>query len=450
MNFHPSARQQTRRVLFGPKRTFALLFCTSLTAVPAFAQQENAGGSEQLVEIVVTAQRREQNLQDTPAAVSAFGGQELQGRGVSSVQELGQVDSSLNIPAAAGVYLPFLRGIGNDAAGSVGNESSVPVYIDDVYYTRLSTAYLALGDIDRVEVLKGPQGTLFGRNSSGGAIQMFTKDPRQETEGDATIGYANYNTVSGQLYYSTPITDTLAWNVAFGGADQRDGWGRSITTGLPAYLENEATVRSKLIWEPSSGTRVKIVGFYAYTKGDIGLTQDRVRGTYGATAALIAPGYPNPPMVLPSLADTPGGFYNNRLNFRDYNLERGYGGSIRIDQNISFADLVSISAFRNSKGDGHYDSDYSPQNFFNGDLYDIDNQITQEFQIKSKKDSKIDWIGGAFYLHSKAGYEPVQLYGDVVNFPVAPGRLRTLSAFRLSTAIRLMARRHCPLPIKQI
>lgn len=150
MNFHPSARQQTRRVLFGPKRTFALLFCTSLTAVPAFAQQENGGGSEQLVEIVVTAQRREQNLQDTPVAVSAFGGQELQSRGVSSVQELGQVDSSLNIPAAAGVYLPFLRGIGNDAAGSVGNESSVPVYIDDVYYTRLSTAYLALGDIDRV------------------------------------------------------------------------------------------------------------------------------------------------------------------------------------------------------------------------------------------------------------------------------------------------------------
>jgi outer membrane receptor protein involved in Fe transport len=90
MNFHPSARQQTRRVLFGPKRTFALLFCTSLTAVPAFAQQENGGGSEQLVEIVVTAQRREQNLQDTPVAVSAFGGQELQSRGVSSVQELGR------------------------------------------------------------------------------------------------------------------------------------------------------------------------------------------------------------------------------------------------------------------------------------------------------------------------------------------------------------------------
>jgi hypothetical protein len=99
-----------------------------MTAVSAFAQQDNAGGSEQLVEIVVTAQRREQNLQDTPVAVSAFGAQELRSSGVSSVQELGQVDSSLNIPAAAGVYLPFLRGIGNDAAGSVGNESSVPVF----------------------------------------------------------------------------------------------------------------------------------------------------------------------------------------------------------------------------------------------------------------------------------------------------------------------------------
>src|SRR3546814_14116599 len=86
--------------------------------------------------------------------------------------------------------LPFLRGVGNNN-GSLGNESSVATYIDDVYYTRLATAYLELGSIDRVEILNGPQGTLFGRNSSGGAIQMFSKDPGRDTEVNAKIGRAH-------------------------------------------------------------------------------------------------------------------------------------------------------------------------------------------------------------------------------------------------------------------
>ncbi|MGD9711031.1 MAG: TonB-dependent receptor [Thermomicrobiales bacterium] len=417
----------------------AFVLCTMLTPISAYAQapvspqaEGAAGKGEQLQEIVVTAQRREQNLQETPIAVSAFSGEALQASGVANVKELASVDASLNIPHAAGVYLPFLRGIGNSAGGNVGNESSIAAYIDDVYYSRLSSAYLALGSMERVEVLKGPQGTLFGRNSSGGAIQMFTKDPGRDAEMNAKIVYANYNTLSGQFYASGPISDTLAWNISFGAYDQRDGWGRSITTGGEAYTEKYATVRSKLIWEPTDTTRLKLVGFYAYSKGDIGITQDRHKGTYGSSAnwgafgAPFPPGYPSPAVVLPSLADTPGGFYNNRLNFQDYQREEGYGGSLRIDQEMDIADLVSITAFRNSKGVGHYDADYSAQNFFYGDLNDIDRQITQEFQLKSKKGSSVDWILGAFYFHSKAGYNPVSVVGDLLDALIAPGGSQNL------------------------
>lgn len=429
MKSHPSACRQSRHASFASRLAIGLLLCTGLT--PAAIAQDAAAesSSEQLQEIVVTAQRREQNMQDTPVAVSAFNAQVLQASGVSNVKELAHVDPSLNIPQVVGVYLPFLRGVGNAAGGNLGNESSVPVYIDDVYYTRLSTAYLAINSLDRVEVLKGPQGTLFGRNSSGGAIQMFTKDPGQKTEVNASIGYANYKTLSGQFYAATPLTDTLSWNIAFGGSNQRDGWGKSITTGGDIYLEKHATVRSKLLWEPGTGTRVKIVGFYAYSKGDIGIPIDRHSGTYGGSAAVPLPGYPNPPVVLPSLADVPGNqFYNSRVNFLAIAREKGYGGSVRIDQEIGFADLVSISAFRRSKGLVQQDGDLTAQNLLNADLNHRDRQFTQEVQIKSRQGSKIDWIVGAFYLRTRVAYVPAVVYGDLLTLAVAPGAVQNIDS----------------------
>ncbi|MDZ7896278.1 MAG: TonB-dependent receptor [Sphingobium sp.] len=401
----------------------ACLLTTGLTPVSALAQEAAAApqatadatvqNDGQLQDIVVTAQRREQKLQDVPVAVTAFGAAALQASGVSTIKELAFVDPSLNVPQVVGVYLPFLRGIGNAAGGNLGNESSVPVYIDDLYYTRLTTAYLAINSIDRVEVLKGPQGTLFGRNSSGGAIQMFTKDPGSRSEVNGSVGYANYDRWSGQLYASTPHSDTLAWNIAVAGTDQRDGWGKSLATGRDIFTEKFVTARSKLVWEPGDETKVKLVGFYAYSKGDIGMVNDRHSGTYASSAAIVAPGYPNPPVRLPSLADVPGAnFYDTRNNLPQFARAEGYGGSLRIDQGLGFADLVSITGYRASDELIRLDADITAQNLLNGDLNSKDSQVTQEFQLKSKSGSDIDWIVGAFYLRSLVKYNPIILYGD--------------------------------------
>jgi iron complex outermembrane recepter protein len=421
------------RVGLSAGRICGLLVFTALTPASAFAQEASAAANTgtgntgtQLQEIIVTAQRREQRVQNVPIAISAFSGQALRASGIANVGALAQADPSLNIPQNVGIYLPFLRGIGNSAAGDIGNESSVPVYIDDVYYTRLSTAYLALGDINQVEVLKGPQGTLFGRNSSGGAIQMFTRDPGRTTEVDATIGYANYDTASGQLYASTPIADNLGWNIALGGSDQQSGWGRSLTTGQQVDRQKSATIRSKLIWEPTSDTRIKIVGFYAYTDGDIGIPENVHSGTYGGSGELPFPGYPNPPVALPSLGDNPATFYDTRNNFIPTAREHGFGGSIRIDQKTAFADLVSITAFRNSKGLISQDGDLTAQNLESADLYDTDDQITQELQIKSKNGSSINWILGGFFLHSGSGYQPASVSGDLLTVAIAPGAVENV------------------------
>lgn len=404
----------------------ALLLCTGLTPLSAIAQaaaqpaetspptSEDAAPT-QLQDIVVTAQRREEKLQDVPVAVTAFNGAALQSSGISSVKDLAHVDPSLNIPQVVGVYLPFLRGIGNPAAGNLGNESSVPVYIDDMYYTRLSTAFLAINSIERVEVLKGPQGTLFGRNSSGGAIQMFTKDPGRDTEINATLGYANYQRLSGQLYVSAPLTENLGWNLSAAATDQGKGWGRSLADGHEIFKEKFVSLRSKLLWEPGDATTVKLTGFYAYSKGDIGMVNDRHSGTYASSALFPAPvpGYPFPPVKLPSLADVPGGhFYDTRSNLPQFARAEGYGAALRIDQDLGFADGVSITGFRNTKELIRLDADITAQNLINGDLNSKDHQFTQEFQLKSKRGSDINWILGAYFLNSNVKYNPIILYGD--------------------------------------
>ena len=424
-------RDYTRPMLF----VSSLALCTALTPVVAFAQDAGAvpstsgtnGGGQQLQEIVVTAQRREQNLQDTPISISAFNAQALQANGVTSVKELGQIVSSLNLSGNEGVVYPVLRGIGNLNGGNAGNESSVAVYLDDVYYSRLSPAYLALGSIDRVEVLNGPQGTLFGRNSSGGALQLFTKDPGRTPEMDVTAGYANYNTVSGNLYASTPVTDTLSWNFAVGGSSQGQGWGKSVVTGKDAYKESEVTVRSKLLWEPSDRTRVKFVAYYALTDGSIGNAVGTAKGTFasGPNWAFLGkappPGYPSAQGLYPSLSNNSSTFYDTRENFPSDVHEHGYGGSIRIDQDVSFADLVSISAARKSSGYALADDDYTANNFLNANLHSIDNDISEELQIKSKRGSKISWIVGGYYFYTKAGFKPASIYGDFLDYAIAPG-----------------------------
>lgn len=456
LRVNPTGSGPARRTSHAAGSLTALLLTTALVPAAASAQETQsspqrhpdtaAADTGQLPDIVVTAQRREQKLQDIPLSITAFNAQTLATAGVSSVKELAHVDPSLNFQQAAGVYLPFLRGIGNTAAGTIGNESSVPVYIDDIYYTRLSSAYLGINSIERVEVLKGPQGTLFGRNSSGGAIQIFTKNPSATPEFNATLSYANYDTIGGQIYASTPLTETLGWNIAIAASDQRQGWGKNITTGDDIYKDKFVSVRSKLVWQPTPTTRVKLVGFYAYEYGDIGLTTDLHKGSYGTTPDVPLPGYPNPPARQPSLADAPGDhFYDSRLNGRNFAREEGYGGSLRIDQSLGFADLVSITAFRNGRALYHTDSDYSPQDFYNADLGAVDRQFTQELQLKSISGSRVSWILGAYYLRSSQGYDPARVYGDILNAAVLPGTVQLITSRQIVNSYSLYGQTTAPL-----
>lgn len=170
------------------------------TVPPAAADQITpADSTNRIEEVVVTAQKRSQKSQDVPVSIAAFSAATLNNAGIQNVSDLGAVAPGLQITQNGGVITPFLRGVGNDAT-TVGNESSVAVYLDDVYQPRLNNGVLELSSVDHIEVLKGPQGTLFGRNASGGLINIFTRNPTQTPTAELTLGIDNYLTELAKGY----------------------------------------------------------------------------------------------------------------------------------------------------------------------------------------------------------------------------------------------------------
>jgi iron complex outermembrane receptor protein len=381
---------------------------------PDTATTTPADDKQQLTDIVVTAQRRTENVQDAPVSVNAFSADTLRATGVTSALQLSQIDPSLNISFNADTAYPFIRGIGNIAAGVIGNEASVGTYIDNVYYARLFSALLDLGDVQHVEVLKGPQGTLFGRNTSGGAIQIFTKDPGHDKEFEAAIGYGNYNTFSGRLYAAMPVTDTFSWSIAASGHDQRSGWGNSLVDGSDVYLGSAVSVRSKAIWEPTASTKIKAIGYFAYSDDDFGNVHDIIRGSYEGAVPYNGTGTP---VTVGSLADS-GQFYDSRQISKATparNTMKTWGGSLEVDQDLAFAQLVSISAYRSSKGHAKNQVATAIPGYISLPITTTDRQFSQEIQLKSLPSSTIKWILGAYYLHYYSGYDPYRLEGDYVD-----------------------------------
>lgn len=219
-------------------------------APPAAGQEEPAPQDDgQIGEVVVTAQKREQRLQDVPAAVSAIGGEALQSRGIAETSDLMGAVPSLQVTTPYGRTQPnfALRGISVANEFSASTASPVGVYVDEVYQSFRVSHGLQLYDIDRVEVLRGPQGTLYGRNTTGGAISFFTRQPRlAESNGYITAGYANYDTYTVQAAAeATLIPDALGIRVS-GTWAKGDGWQRNLMPGAERDLGTTDTIGGRL------------------------------------------------------------------------------------------------------------------------------------------------------------------------------------------------------------
>jgi iron complex outermembrane receptor protein len=404
-----------------------------LAASAAFSDPADSSATDQLVEITVTAQRHVENAQKVPISVVPITPDAAINAGAIRTDELAQLVPGVQMGHEINAATTFIRGIGPNSNGT-GEESSVAVYLDDIYFPNGDASIFQLNAISGIDVLKGPQGTLFGRNATGGVVQVHTKDPQFENSADFEGGYGNYDTISGSLYATGKIIDNVASNLAVYVNDQRKGWGHDVVTGQEAFTADNWGIRNKWLWTPTSSTRILLAGGFAYTRGEVGLGLNQVPGFVAAGGHGYCPGEggndrnPQSSPVAFACPGPPGatfvGWYNTADITNDVSVNKHTVVELRIDQNLGFAKGVSITGWQNMTGFAVFNQDSSAYGDIVTDLVQRDRNFSQELQLISPDDasyaSRFNWIVGAFYMDDNSGYGPnAKLQGIAEGFPTA-------------------------------
>ena len=293
--------------------------------------------------------------------------------------------------------LPFIRGVGSPV-GNIGNEPSVAFYVDEVYQPSGSGTLANFNSVERIEVEKGPQGTVFGRNATGGVIQVFTRDPTPDPHMDISVGLANYDTQAAALYVTGSLTSTLTGNLALDAGQQRDGWGEHVLTGTPAYTGWNYGGKLKLLWTPDGRTSALLNVDYDDTRTEEGTNLRAWPGT----ASLNPRGGPGFP--------APEGWYDVNGVPPNHSITYQAGVSFKLTHDFDWARLVSITAWRHTNAVTGVDED--PGVALADAVLNADEQTwTQELRFASPRTSKVSWITGLFYYHDVSSYDPLHLYG---------------------------------------
>jgi outer membrane receptor protein involved in Fe transport len=342
--------------------------------------------------IVVTAQRRAENGQSVPISISSDTAAELQAAGVQSTTDLGAIVPGLTIANTAGLEEPRIRGVGTASAGA-GIENSVATYIDGVYIASSPASLFSLNNIDHVEVLKGPQGTLFGRNATGGLIQLVTKDPSFAESGQFNVGYGDYQTSRSDVYATSGITDKIAADIAVSFVHQGEGYGRNFADGTDLYkTDRDLAARSKWLMHIADATTVRVA--FDFEQQD---------GSNPSITALSG----TRPTFAPAIVQTDP--WNGDLNLDPFHREESGGASVRLDQDLGALSLVSISAYRRLGFLQTLDIDTTPLPAVSETYDQQDRQVSQEFQLVSNSPGPFKYLIGAYYFDLDSTYEPLTL-----------------------------------------
>ena len=341
-------------------------------------------------DIVVTAQKRSERLQDVPIAITALSATALERSGIRSTTDLNVATPSLNITNFSGSLLISLRGVGTTNA-QVGNENSVALYIDGSYVPSLRGSVFSLNSVERIEVLKGPQGTLFGRNATGGAVQIITRNPSYSPSVEFAAGYESYDTVNLRGYATTGLTDTLAIDIAGYYHNQDKTLGVNVGTGNPVGRGREYDFLSKMRWEPDPDTSVTLTGTYANVRDSVGYIYSRYPNSpYGPGAGFLGTTKP----------------YDAGADFDPIGHSISKMGSLNVSHDFEAFRFVSISTLSDFKGSYQLDQDQTPTPLVYATLPGHEKSGSQEVQFLSPTSSKLQLIAGAFYFRDVARYAP--------------------------------------------
>ncbi|RYD66988.1 MAG: TonB-dependent receptor [Sphingomonadales bacterium] len=446
----------TRRARLACACSGIVLGIASLTAVPAFAQDvpaEAVADASDDGEIVVSARRREERLQDTPVAISAFSAEMLEERQIQQTQDLERITPSLQFKPAGQLSgntassVVFIRGVGQvDPTAAV--DPGVGVYLDEVYLGRAVGGAIDFGDIAGVEVLRGPQGTLFGRNTIGGAILVRTRQPELgELSGKARFRAGGDNLLEGFAAVNLPLGDTLAARVS-GGFRKRDGYVIRAADGLDLGNENRYSLAASVKWEPSSEFDLLVRADYSKQdengapfvfagineQAPVAAIASVAAGCPGATIpfAPLAPGNPrfgapNVPMVndvrCANDFQARGDFVNGGTAPVQSNSQVwGLAGTANI--HLSEVTTVKlISAYRETDSRGVRDGDNTPLLLITTDVAAQSAQFSQEVQLQLDFGSVNAILGGYFFSETTSERATVPLA-----FPPSPPVITSLLA----------------------
>ena len=423
-----------------------------MTAAGQVCAQEKVHAQEAtaLDEIVVTAQKRSENLQDVPVAVTALTADQLKDQRVNDVLALSGLSPGLQIKTDDNAANPriFIRGIGvNDFNPSTA--SAVGVYVDGVYVASPLAQMAGFYDLQQVEVLRGPQGTLYGRNTTGGAINVTTKKPTSTPQGDLAVDYGRFDTLNVQAGFGGPLAgDALAFRIA-GLYDKSDGYTLNRLTGNKGNDAERKAVRAALRYTPDSKLTVDLSASYSKATGGSILTYNRSLVAQTAEAASTATPDPTFGYIfckpeyytsgqctnVAGYANTSSNKYEGDYRFEGKDIVKLFGATSAISYDFGGVTLYSITGYQKAKRDDYEETDANPISIFDARYIAEQDTTSQEFRLQSNGETPLRWVFGVYgardNLDNNSHYNVLEVLRvpDPVNNPTGMDPANSVGVF---------------------
>jgi iron complex outermembrane receptor protein len=361
----------------------------SQTASPPAAAVADSG---ELGEVVVTAQRREESAQKVPLALSVVGASALQDRNITDLSEVSELVPNLNLAEVQGRARITMRGVGLDSIAP-GVEGAVAFHTDNVFISRSAAAFASFYDIERIEVLRGPQGTLYGRNATGGTINVITARPTTDTQGYAKVTFGDYSTVNTEAAISGPVVGDSVLGRLSVQTQHHEGYNHNIVTGDRIDGKDSQAARAQLAFQPTDKLSVRLaLDFY------------RDDSSSGGYHSLGAGGRTATGAIIPTKNDLHGG--TNPTDIRDIAADRDpnlnqrfYGGLIDASYDLGLFTLKSLTSARQTENDLDYSIVLGTlSRYAQGLSSEHADQFSQEFQASASTDRN-KFVAGLYYFH---------------------------------------------------
>ena len=359
-------------------------------------------------DIVVTAQRRSERLRNVPIAVSAAPAARREAAGVASTQDLAISTPGLSAPQTAGFARPHVRGVGSSTAGA-GLEQPVATYVHGVYITAAPASLLTLNNVERVEVLKGPQGTLLGRNATDGLIQVVTRDPGADAGGAFNLSYANYRTVTVDAYVTGGLATNLAADQALRYEHQDRGSGVTWRPEARPATSAMTPPRGPYSCSGRGGQQVRLA--LDYEDRDSRREAQHLDPQYPGTFNNVVFGGPFPL----------GSRYDLNTDHDQSNQLKGGGVALQVNHDFGGVSLQSITAWRRTDLTIPLDIDQTPRQILNVPATSRAEQFSQELQLSNSGTGKLKWVTGASLFLATDRWDPFQIVFGATPISPVPG-----------------------------